>query len=399
MSVVRPRLLMCVYNPIDYDGRVQRSAQQLSADFDVTVLAVEAGGAYRNPAFRIETAALPAGGSKYVAHLRFARAIWRAAVRLRPAVVYAHDYFMAAPCWVAARRTGATFVYDAHELVIPAPGERLPRRETVWYRLERAVVHRADLVIAANTERAGLMRDHYALREVPAVIRNITAPAPAVLDDDAVRAAYPALVRRAPGEVLVVYQGDMSLSRGIGVFLDAARRLPANVRLVLVGGGPDQAVIAERLRDRALAGRVSQVGRVPRDHLYDILRLCDVGLIAYDVRGLNNIYCAPNKLYEYAQAGLPMVTTAQPPLRAALERYGIGRVVAPTGSPDADADAWAAAITAVCSALPTHRSRLGTFIADHDWAADHDAVRGELVARATAGARPRTTGAVIGASR
>ena len=398
MSVDRPRLLMCVYNPIDYDGRVQRSAQQLSADFDVTVLAVDAGGGYHNAAFRVETAVLPAAGSKYVAHLRFARAIWRAAVRLRPSVVYAHDYFMAAPCWLVARRVGARFVYDAHELVIPAPGEQLPGREAVWYRLERSVVHRADLVIAANAERAHLMRDHYGLREVPAVIRNITAPAPAVLDDAAARAAYPALCRRDPAEVLAVYQGDMSLSRGIGVFLDAARRLPAHVRLVLVGSGPDHAAIADRLRDGALSERVSQVGRVPRAHLYDILRLCDVGLIAYDVRGLNNIYCAPNKLYEYAQAGLPVVATAQPPLRAALKGYGIGAVVAPTSSPEADAAAWAVAIAGVSEELPTYRARLGAFLADHDWMTDHDVVRAELVRRTVGRVRPGPSRTVVGAS-
>lgn len=398
MSVDRPRLLMCVYNPIDFDGRVQRSAQQLSTEFDVSVLAVDAGGGYHNPAFRVETAVLPAGGSKYAAHLRFARAIWRAAVRLRPTVVYAHDYFMAAPCWLAARRIGARFVYDAHELVIPAPGERLPSREAVWYRLERSVVHRADLVIAANTERAHLMRDHYRLRELPSVIRNITAPAPAVLDDAAVHAAYPALARRGPAEVLAVYQGDMSLSRGIGVFLDAARRLPPQVRLVLVGSGPDHAVIADRLRQGALTGRVSQVGRVPRAHLYDILRLCDVGLIAYDVRGLNNIYCAPNKLYEYAQAGLPVVATAQPPLRAALEGYGIGAVVEPAGSADAAAAAWAAAIAVVCEDLPAYRARLGTFLSDHDWRADHEVVRTEIARRAVGGVRAAPSRSALGAS-
>lgn len=390
MTAGRPRLLMCVYNPIDYDGRVQRSATRLAADFDVTVLAVAAGGSYAHPAFRIETVELPADGSKYLAHVRFARAVWRAALRDRPSVVYAHDYFMAASCWAAARRIGARFVYDAHELVIPAPGERLPAREAIWYRLERAVVHRADLVIAANAERAGLMRDHYGLRATPTVVRNITAPAPGALTDAAVLAAYPAIRRRRDDEVLVAYQGDMSLSRGIGVFLEAARRLPDDVRLVLVGGGPDHGAIAARIADPSLADRVTQVGRVPRDHLHDILRCCDVGLISYDTRGLNNIYCAPNKLYEYAQSGLPMVTTSQPPLRDALERYGIGEVVPTTGDAHADAAAWASAIGRVSDALERYRSRLPAFLADHEWTADHDHLRA-AIARPTAAAASAPT--------
>lgn len=382
---------MGVYNPIEFDGRVQRSARGLSSLFDVELLSVDSGGHYSDPGFHTRPVRLPARGPKTWRHVWFAARLCVAAIRRRPAVVYAHDYFMAFPGWVAARLSGARFVYDAHELIFPARGERLARRDQFWYRLERAVVRRAELVVAANAERAELMREHFGLAELPMVVRNIAAPPVRRSNEQEMLRRYPLLRRASADEVLAIYQGDMSLARGLSVFLDAAVLLPPNVRLILVGGGPDQAAIAARIAEPDLRGRVAAVGLVPRDDLQEILRLCDIGLISYPMEGLNNIYCAPNKIFEYAQAGLPMITTPQPPLRATMERYGIGEVVQDTPDcPGGDAREWAAAIHAMGADLSRYRGRVEAFLADHWWADDHEGLGRALLERmAPVEARPQ----------
>ncbi len=38
-----------------------------------------------------------------------------------------------------------------------------------------------------------------------------------------------------------------------------------------------------------------------------ITETSDVGILSYDFTRLNNIYCAPNKIYEYSMFGLPML--------------------------------------------------------------------------------------------
>lgn len=375
MCARKPTLLMCVFNPIEFDGRVQRSAETLASDFDVCLYSVDAGGSFNSPSFRTTPVRLTPRGSKYAAHLAFARRILVAARQLRPTVVYAHDYFMAFPGWVAARLARARFVYDAHELIIPGPGERHEVRDAIWYRLERAVVARADLVIAANPERAYLMREHYRLPAQPITVRNIAAPADRRLADAEVLGLYPALRRTRPDELLVVYQGDISLARGLDAFLDAARLLPDNYRLLLVGGGPDLAALTASTREQG-GTSVSMIGRVPRDHLQDILRLCDIGLVSYPMQGLNNVYCAPNKIYEYAQAGLPVVTTPQPPLQEMLDRFGIGEVAgAPAPSGGVRAEQWAAAIRTVGANLARFARRLPSFVTAHDWEQEQDRLR------------------------
>jgi glycosyltransferase involved in cell wall biosynthesis len=357
VSGARARVLMPVYNPVDYDGRVQRAAAALGQRYEVTVLSVDSGRTFAHPDFQVRTVRLPEDGARPGLHLRFLRALLRTAGELRPDVVHAHDFFMAFPGWLAARTAGARFVYDAHELIFPEPGVPQSARERVWYGLERMVVRRADLVIAANAFRAGAMREHYGLRRTPLVVQNIPPALPPALPDDALLARYPALRRGAGAAVRLVYQGDMSLGRGVGAFIEAMRALPPEFDLVLVGGGPDLERMQAVARELGVGERVRFLGRVPRADLHLMLGACDVGLISYPQTGLNNLYCAPNKLYEYTQAGLPVFARENPVLREVMEQYGVGVV----------SDDVAASLVRMAAGLEQYRARIPAFLAAHRW--------------------------------
>jgi glycosyltransferase involved in cell wall biosynthesis len=363
----RPTVLMPVYNEIDYDGRVQRAAAALAEHFDVTVLCIDSG----NPAvragfpFAIEPVALPpAGRFKARRHLAFWRHLWRAARRRRPAVIHAHDYYLAWPGWATARLSGARFVYDAHELIVPEPGERQSRRERLFYQLERWTVGRADLVIAANDRRAELMREHYRLARTPLVVGNVP-PAPQKRADlEEVLGRWPRLRRTRPGSVRVVYQGDIDLDRGLGVFVEAMKLLEERFEIVFVGGGPHVEALGQRCTEAGLGERAVVAGRIPRADLEAFLPACDVGIITYSTRGLNCIYCAPNKIYEYSQAGLPCLAVGSDYLCELVQRGGIGLGIP---RPRASAEAVAAALTALGSDLGAYRAACARFAREHGW--------------------------------
>ena len=84
----------------------------------------------------------------------------------------------------------------------------MSKRDRFWYMLERWVIDRADLVIAANEERAHLIFQHYNLSQNPVVMRNIPALAnPTTSKEDVLHLFYAS--RSRPDEVLVIYQGDV----------------------------------------------------------------------------------------------------------------------------------------------------------------------------------------------
>jgi glycosyltransferase involved in cell wall biosynthesis len=362
---------MPVYNEIDYDGRVQRAAECLAANHNVTLFAVNSHRGYSNPHFRLRTIGLSWLGQRGLPrYAYFCAALILTALRRRPHIVYAHDYFTAWPSRIAAALTGATLIYDSHELIIPEDGIKMGRRDAFFYRLEKLTLPRAALIIAANSERAALMQSHYGLAVAPLAIHNI-APEPRDTPgpDEALR-RYPALRRSRGDLVRLVFQGFLSADRGVVASVAALAQLPEQFELVLVGSGPsaDLAAIHEAVEKYNVGARTTFLGRVPRDHLHDILQSCDIGIVHYHTHRLNQLYCASNKIYEYAQAGLPMVSTCQPPLRSALEKYGIGELIGCQGSDEeTQVSDMVRGCRQIAADLDGYRGKLGAFLAENRW--------------------------------
>ncbi len=365
---------MPVYNETDNDGRVQGAAECLAAKHNVTLFAVNSHRGYSNRHFALRTVSLSWLGQRGILrYAYFCTAMVIAALRVRPHVIFAHDYFTAWPARTCAALTGAVLVYDSHELIIPEEGIKMGRRDAFFYRLEKLTLPRAALIIAANSERAALMQRHYGLADTPLAVHNI-APVPGDTPgpDEALR-RYPPLRRPRPDLVRLVFQGFLSADRGAVESVVALAQLPEQFELVLVGSGPsaDLAAIHEAAEKNDVGGRTLFLGRVPRDHLHDILATCDIGIVYYHTRTLNHLYCASNKVYEYAQAGLPMVSTCQPPLRSIHEKYGIGELIGCQGN---DAQTQVSDMVRGCrkiaADLDGYRGKLPAFLAENRWEAE-----------------------------
>jgi glycosyltransferase involved in cell wall biosynthesis len=173
---------------------------------------------------------------------------------------------------------------------------------------------------------------------------------------------------------VVLYQGYVDLSRGIGRFVLALAELPVEYRVVVVGGGPDVERLREMGRPFENAGRFAMLGQVAHRLLPAITALADVGIVTYPFHGLNNVYCAPNKVFEYAQAGVPIVATDQPPLRRLVGGYGIGELV----SERQDAGELAAVIQKVVENKAEFTKALPRFLQDHRWEDEATRVRAAL---------------------
>lgn len=364
----KPKVLMVVFNPIEYDGRVKRAAETLNKYFQVILFCpaslnrtkIDLPGEVSIRRAWLSWKKWPTSLSLALFWLQFIFL----AVAIRPKIIYSHDFYLPLPGVIAAKLVRARSIYDAHELIIPTSLARMSIRDRIYYWMERLSVRHYDLVIAANHERAELMKEHYGLITLPTPIRNISKPTLGSVERYNLLEKYPDL-RRSEDEKLVVYMGDVALARGLGTVIDALDYLPIKIALIVVGDGPDRVVLQERhSSESGDRSRIRLLGPVPQFWIQDVLSLCDVGVLVYSMEGLNNFYCSPNKIFEYTQAGLPVVTTAQPPLVAMVKQYNIGRVAGTSGQ-TAQPKHFSAAIHGVFDAYTELIENIPNFLAKH----------------------------------
>lgn len=401
--MTRPRVCMMVDNDLTRDARVRREAGALAeAGFDVTVVCWHSDGLPRRervdgyairraevpnwlrprrptaaeapscvPVGPASAAAAARGGPGLLSLLR--RRLWAArrlrrvleeAVASRPDIVHAHDGGNILPALTVARRCRALMVYDAHELysalhpIDAGPFEPLLRRyrrhaEHVAARTARAVVASSEPALAQ------MVRLHGPLRA--ALVRNLPAGgSPA--RTGRLREAL-GLSAEAP---LALMQGQVTRGRGYDTLVRAACHLDPRWTVAILGAGPELPAVRALARELGVEDRVRFHPAVPAERLCEYTPDADVGLVLTQPIDEGHRLAQPNKLFEYMRAGVPVVGSDLPAIRAVVSRVGCGRLVDPY-----DAIAVAAAVEALAPGGPEHaRAReagLRAAAGEFDW--------------------------------
>ena len=147
------------------------------------------------------------------------------------------------------------------------------------------------------------------------------------------------LLPRLAGKRVILYQGVfLSCERRLEEFCEAVRSMPSEYVLVAMGRGSDY---YDDLRSRYASERVLFVPFIRPPHHLQVTRLASIGVLSYfpDPSSLaaviNPLYCAPNKIFEYARYGVPMISNDIPGLYYLFMQYGCGEVVPSPMSPAA----------------------------------------------------------------
>lgn len=188
---------------------------------------------------------------------------------------------------------------------------------------------RAKCVVVPEMCRAAILRSWYGLHQTPFVLPNKPAEHPKqrnlVIEDPQASAALASL---HPNERIVLYQGHLGLGRDVLPVAEAVRRMGNGWRFVVMG--PGNADYIARLTQNY--PEVIHVPRVSAPLHLQITSRATIGVIVYGWDKLNNVFCAPNKIWEYAGFGLPMLCSDLPALQLTVQASGAGICVDMTDS-------------------------------------------------------------------
>lgn len=254
-----------------------------------------------------------------------------AAKRDKADIYHAHDLNTLPAAWFAKKRLGGKLVYDSHELyvernTIQKPSE-FAKKSTAM--LESFLLKSVDETITVNQSIAEELKNRYSIK-MPAIVMN--TPAYNIIDK-------PKSLRLAlnipAGKKIIIYSGSMTFNRGLEELIQSLKYLPEYV-LVLMGYGTEAYLgeLKNVARSSALEDRLYFFGPVPHEEVATYLASADVGAAPIKNAALSYYLCSPNKLFEFIQAGIPVVGSNFPELTRVIAEQKIGYTFDPESPSD-----------------------------------------------------------------
>ncbi len=202
-------------------------------------------------------------------------------------------------------------VYDSHEYFTEVPELiHRPLTRQIWLRLERWIFPKIHKAYTVNDSIAKIYQDKYGV-DVK-VIRNLPF-----------RRVFKTVEKQ---KNILLYQGALNLGRGIELMIDAMEHLP-DCSLWIFGGGD----LEQSLRQRAAAAdwkdRIVFQGRLPFEQLFEYTAQAKLGFSLEEDLGANYHFASPNKVYDYIQAGVPVLVSDLPEMRRTVETFEVGEIL------------------------------------------------------------------------
>lgn len=203
------------------------------------------------------------------------------------------------------------FVLHLHELY----------DDNYFYRLALEKVSRqATAIVCPEKNRAAIVQVWFALKNSPFVLPNRPYSHPRkqhLLAGNALVAPVQELIA---GRKVLLYQGHIGSDRSFSGFARVIGTISDRWALIVMGKSHDGTLDLLRAACPSLI-YIQHI--IPPGHLA-VTSLATIGVIRYMPSSLNNIFCAPNKIWEYAGYGIPFISNRLPALEDILSKYKCG---------------------------------------------------------------------------
>ncbi|WP_449256998.1 glycosyltransferase [Bosea sp. (in: a-proteobacteria)] len=238
----------------------------------------------------------------------------RALLQFAPEIVIANDWLALPVAFAAKKSCGAYVVYDSHEFASEEFSDSLQwrafARRHVKY-IERRYIGNVDGVITVSEGISTALAERYSLDKRPTVIFNMPQ-------------RQITTFRPSTDQLIVLYHGAIAPRRGLENLIKSVRLWPSRFRLQL--RGPVQSQFDQHLKALAspLGDRVTFHSAVAPWELISAASQADIGIFLFSNSTTHAKFALPNKIFEYIQAGLMVISSDLPEIRNLFENTDCG---------------------------------------------------------------------------
>lgn len=202
----------------------------------------------------------------------------------------------------------------------------------IKYPIEK-YAQRAWKVVVPEENRAYIQKVWWDLKDVPVVLPNKTYNVLLNEDDISEDIKEKLEIIKNEKRKVILYSGVLWFDRDFDSVVKAVKRLGDGYVLYIIGSIPNEykGKFELLLKENE---NIVYLGYIKAPNHLLVYKYAYIGLLPYKagkiagynthISELNALYCAPNKIFEYAAMGLPMIGSNVLGLKIPFEKYGIG---------------------------------------------------------------------------
>ena len=185
-------------------------------------------------------------------------------------------------------------------------------------RIEKHLIKRTDAIITVNNSIAEIIKAENEITSVT-VIRNM--PDKSIEESHYVREG----LEFPHCKFIIIYVGNIERGRGIEKIIESMQKVHKDIGLVLMGR--DSAYKNEMKtfsKSLNLESRIKFLNTVLPHQVVNVCKLADAGISPIQNMCKSYYLSLPNKIFEYIQAGIPVLVSDFPEMKKIIEDYNVG---------------------------------------------------------------------------
>lgn len=234
-------------------------------------------------------------------------------------VILSNDLDTLLASYLASSLKRSKLVYDSHEYFTGVPEIiNRPFVKSTWERIERRIFPKLNVIYTVNNSIAGLYRDKYG-KEIK-VIRNVSRKPQQKEIKTREDLGLP------QNKKIIILQGSgINMDRGAEEAVQAMQFVD-NALFLIIGSGDVIETLKEMVLKLGIKEKVRFLGKLPYDEMMQYTRNADLGITLDKDTNINYRFSLPNKVFDYIQAGIPVLASNLVEVANVVKSFDIGDI-------------------------------------------------------------------------
>ena len=237
----------------------------------------------------------------------------------RPNVIHCHDTMVLPAGVILKIICGSKLIYDAHELESHKNGQTLVLSKMTFL-IEWSLWRIIDFFISVSPSIVEWYEEKLGVKPNEIILNS-----PLYNEMEKKKSSNKSYFRMKYGieerDIIFLYLGIIGKGRGVEMYLDIFDSQSVRSHIVFMGYGD---LVDDVINMSKSCKKIHYHPRVEHEKVVEISQSADIGLAVVEDISLSDYYCLPNKLFEYAFSGIPVLVSDFPDMKQIVEKYKLG---------------------------------------------------------------------------